>query len=288
VNPENLKGNAKCRPETANAIPESGAQREAKVLQVLDMAMQNQEVAAVVARPSNTREIVKALGLDDIITVDEANWEDGALEDIERLLDSEPAINPAWAQLSQQLQALTQTHEQAKSLAATAVQSGIQLAPEEIEQGAHMEQQVGALEQQLSQTPEYLPSVPVAQDDSEDHQTIAATVFSWMGESDGRSLRRKAEKEPPGQGENWKKWQNVFLFWQAHHKLAQQLKQAVAPPPKVNITGKLTPEQQAQVLQQAAGIQTDPAKMGEPNEQETETIQRTPFAEVKQRTKRRL
>jgi len=288
VNPENMKGNARCRPETINAIPESGAQREAKILQVLDMAMQNQEVAAVVARPSNTREIVKGLGLDDVITVDEANWEDGALEDIERLLDSEPALNPAWAKLNDALTTLNETHEQAKTLAATAVQSGIQLAPEEIQQGAQMEQQVNQLQQQLQQTPQYLPSVPVAQDKSEDHTTIAATLLSWMGESDGRSLRRKAEKEPPGQGPNWKKWTNVYLFWKAHDDMAQKLKQAVAPPPKVSLTGKLDPAQQAQILQLQAGIQTDPASLTAPNEQETETINRTPFMEVKQRTKRRL
>ena len=288
VNPENMKGNAKCRPETINAIPESGAQREAKVLQVLDMAMQNQDIAAVVARPSNTREIVKALGLCDVITVDEANWEDGALEDIERLLDSEPSINPAWAQLNNQLTALNETHEQAKSLAATAVQSGIQLAPEEIEQGQAMEDQVGKLQAQLEKTPQYQPSVPIAQDDSEDHETIAATVFSWMGESDGRSLRRKAEKEPEGQGANWKKWTNVFLFWQGHKQVAAQMSQAQAPPPKISMTGKLNPQQQAQLLQQTAGIQTDPSTLKEPDEQEQETIQRTPFAEIKTRVKRKL
>jgi len=287
VNPENLKGNAKCRPETINTIPESGAQREAKVLQVLDMAMQNQEVAAVVARPSNTREIVKALQLDDVITVDEANWEDGALEDIERLLDSEPALNPAYQELQTQFETLNSAHEQAKVLAGTAVQSGIQLAPEEIQQGAAMEQQVSQLQQQLNQTPQYLPSVPIAQDKSEDHVTIAATVFSWMGESDGRSLRRKAEKEKPGEGENWKKWTNVFLFWQGHDQIAEKLKQAVAPPPKISLTGKLAPDQQAKLLGQA-GIQTDPQTLNAPNEQEQETIQRTPFAEVKTRVKRRL
>ncbi len=288
VNPENLKGNAKCKSETKNVIPESGAQREAKVLQVLDMAMQNQEVAAVVARPSNTREIVKALGLNDVITVDEANWEDGALEDIERLLDAEPLINPAWAEMNEQLTALNEAHEQAKSLASTAIQSGIELVPEEIQQGQQMEDRVSSLQQQLQKIPQYIASIPVAQDDSEDHETIAATIFSWMGESDGRALRRKSAKEPPGQGENWKKWTNVFLFWQQHKMVAAQMKQAQAPPPKISMTGKLSPQQQAQLLQQAAGIQTDPSEINQPNEQEVESIQRTPFAEIKTRQKRKL
>ena len=190
--------------------------------------------------------------------------------------------------MNNQLTALNETHEQAKSLAATAVQSGIQLAPEEIEQGQAMEDQVGKLQAQLEKTPQYQPSVPIAQDDSEDHETIAATVFSWMGESDGRSLRRKAEKEPEGQGANWKKWTNVFLFWQGHKQVAAQMSQAQAPPPKISMTGKLNPQQQAQLLQQTAGIQTDPSTLKEPDEQEQETIQRTPFAEIKTRVKRKL
>jgi hypothetical protein len=54
------------------------------------------------------------------------------------------------------------------------------------------------------------------------------------------------------------------------------------------MTGKLTPQQQAQLLQQSAGIQSDPQAANQPDEQEQETIQRTPFAEVKTRIKRRL
>jgi uncharacterized protein YecA (UPF0149 family) len=292
VNPENLKGNAKCRPETINAIPESGAQREAKVLQVLDMAMQNQEVAAVVARPSNTREIVKALSLEDVITVDEANWEDGALEDIERLLDSEPLINPEWQKLNDQLEQMSQTHEMAKSLAQTATESGIALDESEIQQGEALEQQVGQLQEQIHKTPQYLPSVTVAQDDSEDHATIAATVFSWMGESDGRSLRRKAEKDKPGQGDSWKKWTNVFLYWQGHKqvaaKLAAENQQPIPPKTSINIAvDKLVGAAQSQALSKA-GIQVAPEQAGGPTEQEQETIQRTSNAEIKTRTKRKL
>jgi hypothetical protein len=291
VNPENLKGNAKCKSETINAIPESGAQREAKVLQVLDMAMQNQEVAAVVARPSNTREIVNALGLQDVITVDEANWEDGALEDIERLLESEPLLNPEYSELEAQLQKATQDHETAKALAGTATQSGITLDESEIQQGEQMEQQVAQLEQQLKQVPQYLPSVPVSETDDEDHATMAATVFSWMGESDGRTLKRKAQKEPPG-GENWKKWTNVHLYWEAHKtiaaKLAAQNQQPIPPKTSINIAvDKLQGAAQSQALSKA-GIQVGPEQLQGPTENETETIQRTPMAEIKTRTKRKL
>ena len=96
-----------------------------------------------------------------------------------------------------------------------------------------------------------------------------------MQQPTGRALRSKASQEQEG-GPNWKKWTNVFLYWQANKKLAdkQAAMKAQIPPPKVNITGKLTPEQQAQMLQSQAGIQTDPSTLNAPNEMEQETIQR--------------
>lgn len=284
VNPQLLQGNFKCKSETVNAIPESGAQREAKIMMVLDMANNNPQVSSLVATPSNAREIVRGLHLDDVLTVDEANWEDGALEDIETLLDEAPLDNPAYAELKEQLEQATADHEQAKQMA---LASPTPPAPEEIDAGTQMAQQVEQLEQQLNQTPQWLPSVPVAQDTSQDHSTIAATVFSWMGEADGRALRRAAQKEQPG-GKNWAKWTNVFLYWQGHDQMAQKLQKASGPPAKISMTGKLTSDQQAQLLG-AAGIQTDPSTMNAPNEAETETIQRTDgFTEVKTRARRRL
>ena len=287
VKPANLRGNAKCRSETINAIPESGAQREAKVLQILDMAQQNQQIGALIASPSNAREIVKALHIDDVITIDEANSEDLALEDIEVLLDSEPLLNPDYQEIQTQLDALTQTHEGAKQLAPQVMQPGDPANEEVLQAGEQMEQQVQQLEQQLQQTPQFLPSVEVPQDDSVDHSTIAATAFAWMQEPDGRAIRRAAKKEQQG-GKNWNKWTNVMLYWQGHKEMAAKMTQAQAPPPKISMTGKLTPEQQAALLQMAAGVQTDPSTFGQPEQQEMETIQRTPMAEIKTRTKRRL
>ena len=294
VNPQNLKGNFECESETVNAIPENGAQREAKVLQILDMANANQQIAALVATPSNAREIVKALHIDDVITIDEANSEDLALENIEILLDSEPLINPEYQQLSEELDKLTQLHESAKTVALQTTQAGNPPGPDEIEQGSQLEQQVEAMQKQLQQTQQYLPSIEVPDDESLDYATIAATVFAWMQESDGRSLKRKAKQEPAGEGENWKKWTNVELYWKANKEMAAKMAaQNVMPtPPKITISipaDKFSGDTQSQVLSKA-GIQISgpQGQQMPPSEQETEVIQRTPFSEVKQRTKRRL
>ena len=290
VDPTKMSGSPYCEPETLSQIPESGAQRQAKVMQILDMANTSPQAASLIATPSNAREIVKALGVDEIITVDEAESEDLALENIETLLDAEPLINPAYAQLQQQLEQISQVHSQAKEMAGSVVASGQPLDPEEIQQGQGLEDQETQLQQQLQQTPQYLPSVPVPDDESLDYSTIALTVFAWMQQPTGRALRRKASQDQEG-GPNWKKWTNVFLYWKANKDLAAKMAagKAQVPPPKVNITGKLTPEQQAQLLSQQAGIQTDPSTLQQPNEMEQESIQRSDgFAEVKQRARRRL
>lgn len=287
VNPANLRGNPNCEPETLAMIPQSGAQREAKVMQILDMANQSPQIAGLVGTPSNAREIVKALHVDDVITIDEADSEDLALENVERLLEAEPLINPAWAQLNQQIEELDATHEQAKQLALTVTQSGEALAPGEIEQGNAMEQQLMQLQQQLGQMPQYLPSVPVPDDESIDYVTIAATIFSWMQQPAGRQLRRKAEGKPETDPD-WKRWTNVYLYWKSCKEMAAKFTKAQGPPPRISMTGKLSPEQQAQLLLMQAGIQSAPQDGAQGHEAEIETIQRTPYAEVKQKMRKRL
>jgi hypothetical protein len=295
INPSTLKtnntGECECTAETLTLIPESGAQREAKVLQILNMASADPQVATLISSASNAREIVKALHIDDIITINEADAEDGALEDIDLLLESEPLLNPEWQQLSEQLDQMTKEHEEAKSQAAQLAQTG-PVDPSIIQGGQSMEQQVTDLQQQLQQTPQYLPSIEVPQDDSVDHATIAATVFSWMQAAEGRRLRRAANQESPDNDpehkQSWNKWTNVFLYWKSHNDIAKKFTKPAAPAPKVSLSGKLSPDIINQILA-IAGIQSpNPQQENQPNEQEIETIQRTPYNEIKTTKRRRL
>ena len=294
VDPRVLRSNStakcKCIAETLTVIPESGAQREAKVLQILNMAAQDPAVAQLIATSSNAREVVRALRIDDVFTINEADAEDGALEDIDYLLQSEPLLNPQWQQLSEQVQQMTQDHEQAKQQATVLAQSG-GVDPQIIQKGQQMEQQLEQLQQQLQQMPQYLPSVEVPQDDSVDHATIASTVFAWMQASEGRRLRRQAAQESPENQpeykQAWNKWTNVFLYWKAHNDLAKNNAKGQPPAPKVSLSGKLAPDTITQLLL-AAGVNINPQTPPEPQEQETETIQRGPYSEVKQRTRKKL
>jgi hypothetical protein len=279
VKPSLLRGDFQCTAETAGAIPESGSQRQAKIMSILEMANSNPQVAQLIATAANAREIVKGLSLSDVITITEADAEDGALEDIQTLLDSDPLENPSYVQLTQQIQQLSQQHDQAKFAAAAMLANNQSPTAEHIQSGKAMEDQLGQLEQQLQQTPQYLPYVPVSQKDDEDHATIKATVFAWMQEADGRALRRLAERDPKA----GKKWMNISLYYDGHSEMAQKLQKAQAPAPKVNLTGKLSPEQQAQLLLQASGIQTDPTKLDPPHEVEQTTRVYTPVSEVEQK-----
>lgn len=290
VSPMNLKGDPQCFPETINGIPESGAQREAKVLQILDMANANPQIAAVIGTPSNAREIVSALHIDDVITIDEAESEDLALENVERLLDAEPLINPQWQQLSDQIGQMNEVHEQAKSMATQAVQSGQPVPPEIIQEGQQLEDQLNQAQQQLQQIPQYLPSITVATDESQDNGTIAATIFAWMQQPDGRNLRRMSEREQPG-GQNWNKWMNVFLYWSGNKdQAAKTAASNVQPiPPKITISvpaDKFQGGMQAEILSKA-GIQVS-GPSDQPHEVEQETRLYTPISEITTKTKRRL
>ena len=175
-----------------------------------------------------------------------------------------------------------------------AVQSGNILPDEIVQQGQLMANNVNKLQEQLNNIPKLLPSVPVAQDDSEDHATIVATVFDWMGKDEGRSLRRKARNISPDEQDvdkkkPWNSWNNVFLYWSGHkevmHKLIDEGKQVT--PPKISMTGKIPSSGMAQLLN-AAGIQVDPNSIQEPADEETEIIQRTPYNETKKTTTRKI
>lgn len=283
VRPSLLKGDFECSPETSGQIPESGSQRQAKIIQILDMARVNPQVATLIATPSNAREIINGLDLQDVITIDEANSEDGALEDIETLLSTEPLENSEYQQLAQELQMLTAEHEKLKVAAAALLAQQQPPAEEHIQAGQQMEQQIAQITQQLQQTPQFLPYVPVSQKDDEDHATIKATVFAWMQEPDGRALRRLAPREPKAA----KKWLNISLYYDGHAAAAQKFQKAQAPPAKVTMTGKLSPEQQAQLLMMQAGIQTSPQELNAPHEVEQTTRVYTPVSEVEQKVKGR-
>ena len=116
-------------------------------------------------------------------------------------------------------------------------------------------------------------------------------TYQWEGGEHGLDLvLGEAGREQPGDQKtspSWAKWTNVHLHWQGHTQMAAKFTKSSAPPPKVNLTGKLDPSQQAQLLGQA-GVQTDPAAAQQPNEVEQEQRLYGPQGEAVIKTKRRL
>ncbi len=282
VSPALLRGEFECSPETSGQIPESGSQRQAKIMELINLANTNPQIASLVGTPSNAREIVNGLDLQDVITIDEANAEDGALEDIETLLDTEPLANPLYEQLQQELAEAKSNNQELQQAAAQMIKNGQPPYEQHIAAGEQLEKQIQQMTQQLQQTPQFLPYVPVSQKDDEDHATIKATVFAWMQEPDGRALRRAAPKDPKAS----KKWLNISLYYDGHSEMAAKFQKPAQTQPKVNITGKLSPEQQAQILMMG-GVQTDPETLTKSQVSEQTIREYTPVSELETTVKRK-
>jgi hypothetical protein len=96
----------------------------------------------------------------------------------------------------------------------------------------------------------------------------------------------RASKDP----EEQKYWLNFSLHWALHRQMAakQAEQQQVQPKTAISIAAdKLSGSAQQQALQKA-GIQITPDDADTPHQQEVETIQRTPMAEIKSTVKRRV
>jgi hypothetical protein len=270
VNPAALRGgNFSCSSETAGTIPESAAAREAKLSMVLEMANTNQSLASLIAKPQNTKQILAGLHLEDVLSLSESDSCDKQNEEIQIMLEQPPLINPAYSEVEAQIAQATQTHEAAK---AAVVQSGTVPHPENIQKGQQLEQAIEALQQKLQSTPQWIPSVPVAGDGSEDDATEEGVVFDFLQTPEGRGIRYKSSRETPGgdmnTSPNWCKFTNLILHWQAHRAAAAQFAKPAPVQPKVNLTGKVSPSAVTQMLS-SAGVQIDPQAEQQPEISQT-------------------
>jgi hypothetical protein len=236
---------------------------------VLEMANTNQSLASLIAKPQNTKQILAGLHLEDVLSLSESDSCDKQNEEIQIMLEQPPLINPAYSEVEAQIAQATQTHEAAK---AAVVQSGTVPHPENIQKGQQLEQAIEALQQKLQSTPQWIPSVPVAGDGSEDDATEEGVVFDFLQTPEGRGIRYKSSRETPGgdmnTSPNWCKFTNLILHWQAHRAAAAQFAKPAPVQPKVNLTGKVSPSAVTQMLS-SAGVQIDPQAEQQPEISQT-------------------
>lgn len=253
-----MKGSVLCYNESNPEFPQSWAQKQTMLKEVLDMAMAagaGSDIYKLVYAPKNLKFIKAGLGLKDFEIAGAASVEKQEAE-MQVLLRSGPLPNPAKVQGMRALMAAQQQVAQwqaaaQQGLATPAMLQMLQQAPQMLQQA----------EQQVQQMPDEISTVPVRQDDSEAHDIEADVVFDWANGPNGRKFAN-------GTPEQKAAFANALLHRTEHMqmatKIAQQKAAAAAPPPqppKVSFSSNvkdLPPDEAAKVVM-AGGIPALPA-----------------------------
>ena len=259
-----MKGNVLCYPESNPQFPESWAQRETRVMAIIDSALQSPDavVSQMVLDPENLEEIRSAIRIKNF-TIPGADSVRKQRGEMEILLRGAPVPNPAKLQLQK---AIADAQAGMLSVMDESLQTGIEPPPETQQQVQQAPAMIAAIQQQMSSMPDEISTVPVRQDASEDHKTERAICFKWMNSEDGRKYEHGTPEERAA-------FANVHLHWSEHDAMEQKLSKASAPapPPKVSFSvsaDKMPAPEQAQILT-AGGIPASPADFEQHAEVET-------------------
>lgn len=210
VNSANLlRGNVLCYPEANPSIPESWEQREAKLMSMIDASSTNQALQAWLMSPDNLSALSDGIRMKQFKVPGAVSLTKQKCE-MELLLRSGPIDNPKLLQAKQAMDEAT------KGLAGH-ISSGQEVPP----QAPQMMQQ---LEQLTNSLPPLVSSVPVAEDESENHVVEAAFLFDWMNGVEGQKFKMGTPKQQAS-------YENSKLHWQAHMAMAKKIAAANAPPP---------------------------------------------------------
>jgi hypothetical protein len=226
VNTSNLAGNVLCYAESNPAFPESWAQREAKLTQMIDASTQNQAIQQWLFSPANLPILADGMRMKAFKVPGASSVAKQKME-FETLLRSGPMPNPQLAKLQQAAQEATdgmKSHAMQLEDPNTPPEQKAQLQ-QELQQGAPMLQQLGQAIQQLSQSTPLVSTVPVAQDESELHTIEADACFQWMNSSEGQKFKNGTQQMKMA-------YANIHLHWQEHVAMAKKIAAANAPPDK--------------------------------------------------------
>jgi hypothetical protein len=250
---------------TSTEIPPTIAEQQAEVGSMIQNMGTVPFYAAVLSDPRNLELLRKFPSLSGLKI---PGWDDleQQIEENAKLEVTAPLPNPQLEALKEQIQQLT---EQGQTLAAQAQQNPM-LAQQAEQQAQQLQQQIAQLTQAMQQMPPLIPSVPVAQDASQDHQIHAAIALSEMKSAKGRKMAHGTQQEQDG-------WKNLYLHWQAHEAVLKKLTPAPQIPVKASITldpNKLpSPDAQA-VAMERLGLAMPPTSL-QPQEQEHEITEET-------------
>lgn len=188
--------------------------------------------------------------------------------EFELLMRSGPVDNPQLAQMSEQLQKIQQqiqegqTHPEAQT-------------PEGQQAMQMLTQQAQQMQQAMQAIPPKVSTVPVAQDNSENHMIHAAISLGMLTSPTGRKLKNGTTKDgtdgTPAQRDIW---QNLKLHWSEHMQMLKQLQ----PPKEMEFKGNVSidpskfPSQAQAKMFESMGLEVPPFML-EPEDQTHEITQ---------------
>lgn len=218
----NLKGNVLCYPEANPEFPESWAQKEQRLKDLLDVALKSPDTALsqMILDPHNLKEFKSGLRLRGLVIKGEASVEKQEAE-FEILLRSGPQPNPKKLKMQQMLAVAQQGMAQQVQ---THLQNGQPPNPQEQQQLSSAPQMMQQMQQQISQLPDMISTVPVRGDGSEDDSVEASVCFDWLNSANGRKFEY-------GNPQQKAAFANVLLHWTEHTASAKKIAQQNAPPP---------------------------------------------------------
>jgi hypothetical protein len=213
VNTANLLGgNVLCYPESNPSIPETEEQKAVKIMSMVDKAIAAPATpfAQWVFSPSNLAETAQALRMKNYKVVGASSVTKQRCE-FEMLLRNVPMPNPKLLQMQSGLEK-AQNGMQAS-----------QIVGEPIPPQAPM--MIQQLQQAIQALPKLVSSIPVAEDESENHIVEANECFEWMNSTEGQKFKFGSEKQKAG-------YENVHLHWTEHVAMAKKIMAANKPPEK--------------------------------------------------------
>jgi hypothetical protein len=204
-----LRGNVLCYPEANPSIPESWEQRESKLMSMIDASAQNPALQAWLMSPDNLSALSDGIRMKQFKVPGAVSQTKQRCE-FESLLRAAPVDNPKLLQIKQ-------TVEEAQQGMVVHQNAGEPIPP----QAPMMLQQLNQLMQTM---PPLVSSVPVAEDESENHVIEAAACFEWLNGTEGMKFKYGVEKQKAA-------FENLKLHWSEHVAMAKKIAIANAPPP---------------------------------------------------------
>ena len=253
-----LQGNVLVQPESLE-IPQTLAEQEEEMSQLLEQSANVALYQQIMMDPRNLAVFSRFPSLKnlDLPGADQVEAQQG---EFEILMRSGPIPNPQLAQIQQQLQVMTQHLQQGQ------VDPEAQ-TPEGQQAMQMLQQQSQQLAQQAQSMPPLISTVPVAQDNSENHMIHAAITLGMLTSPTGRKLKNGAPEQKAI-------WQNLKLHWQEHMAMLK----ALQPPKEMEFKGsvsidpsKFPPDAQTRMFE-SMGLEIPPFAL-EPQEQTHEITQ---------------